>query len=217
MDYDGLKYSLKAIATCVDDARLLEGVGGYLHDIQGYTLMKMACDGPGSGAIVEIGSFMGKSTCYMALGTQRARREMVYAVDHFMGSPEHQKGQGCEVQAIVETGSTFHLFKENIARVGVSEYVNPIMASSREAAALWEQPIRLLFIDGDHSYEASKEDFESWSPFVVPGGLIAFHDIGHWPGVTQFYAELLSNAPNYTQILGVAGLNVVVKGDEAIP
>ena len=34
-----------------------------------------------------------------------------------------------------------------------------------------------LFIDGDHSYEGVKQDFEMYSPLVKAGGLIAFHDI----------------------------------------
>ena len=38
----------------------------------------------------------------------------------------------------------------------------------------------LLFIDGDHTYEGVRQDFEDYSPLVRPGGLIAFHDIA-WP------------------------------------
>jgi predicted O-methyltransferase YrrM len=34
-----------------------------------------------------------------------------------------------------------------------------------------------LFIDGDHSYEGVKQDFDMYSPLVRTGGLIAFHDI----------------------------------------
>jgi cephalosporin hydroxylase len=39
------------------------------------------------------------------------------------------------------------------------------------------RPIDVLFIDGDHTYEGALRDFELYSPFVRPGGLIAFHDI----------------------------------------
>lgn len=35
----------------------------------------------------------------------------------------------------------------------------------------------MLFIDGDHSYEACKKDYEEFSPYVKKGGLIVFHDI----------------------------------------
>jgi len=37
--------------------------------------------------------------------------------------------------------------------------------------------VDFLFIDGDHSYEGVKKDFEMYSPLVRKGGIIAFHDI----------------------------------------
>jgi len=39
------------------------------------------------------------------------------------------------------------------------------------------EPVDFLFIDGDHSYEGVKKDFEMYSPLVKRGGIIAFHDI----------------------------------------
>jgi predicted O-methyltransferase YrrM len=47
------------------------------------------------------------------------------------------------------------------------------VARVRELAA----PVDLLFIDGDHSYDAVRADYESYAPLVREGGLIAFHDI----------------------------------------
>ena len=38
-------------------------------------------------------------------------------------------------------------------------------------------PIDVLFIDGDHTYDGARADFERYAPLVRPGGLIAFHDI----------------------------------------
>lgn len=53
----------------------------------------------------------------------------------------------------------------------------------------------LLFIDGDHSYEGVKKDFEMYSPLVATGGTIAFHDIVDGPeasvgGVPKFWRGL---------------------------
>lgn len=58
-----------------------------------------------------------------------------------------------------------------------------------------DSPIDFLFIDGDHTYEGVKDDFERYSPFVSEGGLIAFHDIvdiEHDPDceVDRFWHEL---------------------------
>jgi predicted O-methyltransferase YrrM len=46
------------------------------------------------------------------------------------------------------------------------------------------EPLDLLFIDGDHEYEAVKSDFTNYGPLVRPGGLIVLHDI-----VRDFYAR----------------------------
>ena len=43
--------------------------------------------------------------------------------------------------------------------------------------ALAGEPIDVLFIDGDHTYEGVKADYELYSPLVRPGGVIGFHDI----------------------------------------
>lgn len=56
-------------------------------------------------------------------------------------------------------------------------------------------PLDFAFIDGDHSYDGVRSDFELWSPLVRPGGLVAFHDTirngDRWePGVEQFTREL---------------------------
>ena len=202
-------FQLKIVVEYLGLAQRLGQIPGYLHDMQGYALMLLAAHGPGDGEIVEIGSFMGKSTCWLAMGAKSVGREKVTAIDHFEGSPEHQAGARCEVETIVEEGTTFNRFLEHIKAMAVDDYVQPIVASSEEAATNWDKPIRLLFIDGDHSYEQSKKDFELWSPFVVPGGVVAFHDINDWPGVTQFYNELMASGRGYTEQFAVMGLNVI--------
>jgi len=42
---------------------------------------------------------------------------------------------------------------------------------------LGEKKLDFLFIDGDHSYEGVKKDFEMYYGLVEKGGIIAFHDI----------------------------------------
>ena len=56
-------------------------------------------------------------------------------------------------------------------------------------------PVDFLFIDGDHSYQGVRQDFESYSPFVRPGGLVAFHDVITHPsevdrGAVGFWREV---------------------------
>lgn len=209
MSLDWITVRLRTVVDFLEVNLQADLIPGYLHEVQGYALMILAESGPGVGGIVEIGSFFGKSTCWLAAGTKKAQREKVTAVDHFKGSPEHQAGQACASPLLEREGTTYNAFLENIRKFGVEDWVVPMRMSSEEAAAQWSGPIRLLFIDGDHSYEASKKDFETWAPFVVHGGVIAFHDIYEWTGVTQFYNELMANTKEYKQIMSVMGLNVI--------
>ena len=50
------------------------------------------------------------------------------------------------------------------------------VARSGTVAEGWSAPIDLLFIDGDHSEEGTRADWEAFSPHVVPGGVVIFHD-----------------------------------------
>jgi cephalosporin hydroxylase len=63
------------------------------------------------------------------------------------------------------------------------------------------RPVDVLFIDGDHRYEGVKADFETYSPLVRPGGLVAFHDIVPDPGqegmeVSRFWREISARHPS---------------------
>lgn len=65
-----------------------------------------------------------------------------------------------------------------------------------EVKALFrERTLDYLFIDGDHSYEGVRRDFEMYGPLVGKGGIVAFHDIVDGPaenvgGVPQFWREV---------------------------
>jgi len=54
------------------------------------------------------------------------------------------------------------------------------------------EPIELLMIDGYHTYEAAKSDFDNYSPLVKPGGIILFHDILD-PGPKKAFNEARMN------------------------
>lgn len=171
----------------------LANIDGFLKPKEGFALTLLAMHGPGNGAIVEIGSFKGRSTCFLALGTKLAGREKVIAIDHFLGSAEHQKGQSFEDEAIVADGSTLPTFHRNLAALDLSAQVDVMEMSSTAAAAAWREPIRLLFIDGDHGYDETKRDFELFTPHVAPDGIVCLHDVGTWPGVTRFHQEIVES------------------------
>lgn len=75
-----------------------------------------------------------------------------------------------------------------------------------------------LFIDGDHSYNGVKQDFEMYSPLVRPGGLIAFHDIVESEKhrrqncyVASFWSELQGNKREYIFDGSWGGIGILEK------
>jgi predicted O-methyltransferase YrrM len=132
------------------------------------------------GCIVEVGSFRGMSTIALAKGA----RVPVYAIE------PHEEFTGV-------LGGTFgpadrRAFFENLLQAGVVEQVRLVNLSSEVVAPGWQLPVGLLWIDGDHRYEAVRRDFECWEPHLR--GLVAFHDaIQPKLGPAQLIAELLES------------------------
>ena len=127
-------------------------VAGWCNPTEQLLLYTLARNGPGSGAIVEIGSYQGRSTICLAAGSVRTGRERVTAIEPFEVCP-------------------YDGFVANVARAGLTGHVEPIIGLSHQAVRSWTAPIRLLYIDANHSYEAICQDYRDWSPFVVAGGL----------------------------------------------
>jgi len=146
-------------------------VGGWLTDREAALLYTLARRCSGAGAIVEIGSWKGRSTICLAKGTRVGSQTPVYAIDPHtgMGGP-----YGANTW-------TFDEFKANIAAAGVEEAVIPLVQTSQDAVQEFEQPVELLFIDGGHDYDSVRRDFELWFPKVMDGGVIAFHDAAWSP------------------------------------
>ena len=123
-------------------------IEGWLSDEQGRYLCAAAAATRGAGAIVEIGSWKGRSTSWLALGASRAGRR-VHAIDPHEGSREDPSAH------------TLDAFLENLRRAGVSDTVEPLVMTSTRAAGVLTGPVELLFIDGDHSPAAVARDAEA--------------------------------------------------------
>jgi predicted O-methyltransferase YrrM len=140
---------------------------GWLNPKERPLLYNLAKACKGRGVIAEIGSWKGNSTSYLGTGSKMGPNAKVYAIDPHAQTYVHE---------MYSTKSTFETFKENIKKAGVEDIVVPIRAFSEEAAKTWDKPIELLWIDGDHSYKAAKLDFDLFFPFVIDGGVVAYHD-----------------------------------------
>ena len=71
---------------------------------------------------------------------------------------------------------TLDAFKRNIRKAGVNQYVELLRGTTAEIAPEWNQEIDLLFIDGDHSYEGVRFDWETFSKYLTDFSITVFHD-----------------------------------------
>jgi predicted O-methyltransferase YrrM len=150
----------------------------------------------GRRVIVEIGSYRGRSTCILALGSEGVGG-IVHAIDPHIDSSGHAEG--------TYIAGDHEQLLENARRFGVSDRIRPVVLRSDEARRGWDgTQIDLLWIDGDHSYEAVSADLGDWSGLVRPGGIICGHDYSDsWPGTKRAWDEFFARSPGFTRRPGV--------------
>lgn len=148
----------------------IKHIEGLLVPGQEKTLYTLAASLPPNSTIVEIGSFKGRSTACLALGSLSSSR--VYAIDTFKGNKEDF------IEGIqFEGGSFYSTFEKNMKTLGILKKIVPIIGLSSEVGESWKKPIDLLFIDGSHAYKDVKSDFDLFYPWVKSGGVVVFHDV----------------------------------------
>jgi len=160
----------------------IENIPGWMSEPDMRFLYNTAKTAKPRGVIVEIGSFKGRSTISLALGSMEGNKQFVYAIDKFAEFTTEQHK--------TLYPNFFDDFKRNVTNAGVKDIVKPIQMTSAEASMSWSDPISFLFIDGDHAYESVKQDFSLWARHIVIGGILAFHDTRSWPGPTQLAKEI---------------------------
>jgi hypothetical protein len=127
--------------------------------------------------IVELGVDYGYSVfafAYPKIGK-------VYGIDWF---------QGDEHAGIRDTYSIVMNMKDNVSKNFGINNIEIIKGEFNEVSKTWDKIINILHIDGLHTYQNVKNDFETWSKFLSHDGVILFHDIECFPEVRQFFDEL---------------------------
>lgn len=114
-----------------------------------------APDGTG----IEIGCYQGASLIALSLARQ-GRGEMIGIDDWSYRDVDHLK-EKCA---------------HHLEQAGVTAQL--IDSKSTAAVALVPQSLAFCFIDGDHTAPVIYEDIDNWTPKIVPGGIVAFHDYG---------------------------------------
>jgi MMP 1-O-methyltransferase len=157
-----------------------EAATGFMPAPEGLALHDAAARYAAKGPVLEVGTYCGKSTIYLAAAA-REKGQPVITVDHHHGSEENQPGWEYHDTTLVDprTGrlDTLPHVRATLAAAGVEEDVIVIVGRSANVARLWRTPLGMLFIDGGHTDVAATTDYESWAPWIAPGGLLAIHDV----------------------------------------
>src|SRR5690606_1944091 len=110
-----------------------------------------------------------------------------YAID------PHEGMVGAADQGIEKLQPSLDSFQNNIKKNDLTDMV--VLIKDYSYRVLWEEPISFLFIDGLHDYPNVARDFYKFSPFVISGGFIAFHDYAdYYPGVMALVNEVLDSS-----------------------
>lgn len=140
------------------------------------------------GCIIEVGAFRGRATAALAMGSLVGCKVPVYAIDpqeEFVGVYGGKFGPE-------DRGSFF----QTMLRLRLYPIIRLINLSSEWLSRDWPLPVRLLWIDGDHSYDGVKRDLDCWLPKLHDDASIVFDDaldpaIGPYRVIEQLIADPL--------------------------
>jgi predicted O-methyltransferase YrrM len=183
---------------------------GMMPPEQLLAVYRLAVTWPAVGDVVELGAWVGLTTCYLATASQVRGNGKVYAVDTFAGTKE---GDSQYPSIARHGGNTLAAFQDQVSRACVEDLVEPLVGYTTDVASTYPgRPVRMLLIDADHSYDGVRSDFETWAPHVAPGGLIVFHDY-LMPDVTRFVDNVVGDDQRFDMTPGeeVANLMAVTK------
>jgi hypothetical protein len=156
---------------------------------------------------VELGTHFGHSYFSFCQSVAEARlATKCYAVDTWHGD-EHSGQYTDDIFAqVVAHQQEYYAGFSQLLRMTFDEALN----------SFEENSIELLHIDGLHTYEAVRHDFETWLPKLAPGAVVVLHDTivrEHGFGVWKLWEELQAQYPNNLAFEHSSGLGVLQLGD----
>lgn len=168
-----------------DVLHAIDGVEGWLSTGQAARLYAAAAGCPAGGAIVEIGSFRGRST--IVLASAAAAGVTVTAIDPHAGNDRGPQ----EIEGFADEASADSLrFHRNLAAAGVDARVTHLRAFSHEVLDT-VGPSDVVYVDGAHRYRPARDDIAGYGAKVRDGGTLLIHDAFSSLGVTGAILRLL--------------------------
>ena len=157
-----------------------KNIKGFLDHAEGEFLFELAKAYCKKSFAVEIGSYCGKSACYIAAGCKQNNTFLI-SIDHHKGSEEQQFGQEYFDPELYNKDThsidTFPHFQATVKKFQFTETIIPLVMTSQSASKILSNNIDLIFIDGSHTFESARNDYQKWSQKLNNAGILAIHDI----------------------------------------
>ena len=197
---------------------------GFMPPDEGDALVAAAAEADATlGPFLEVGSYCGKSACYLGPVARRAGT-VLYCLDHHRGSEENQPGWEWHEPDLVDPAvgkiDTLPVFRRTVHDAGLEDAVVALVGDGPTVARNWSTPLSFLFIDGGHGAEPAGLDYELWTPWVAPGGLLAIHDVftdpadGGQAPHDRIYAPALASG-RFADSSATGSLRILRRLDEA--
>ena len=155
-------------------------VKGFLAHEEGILLYEMAKKYCTKSFAVEIGSYCGKSACYIGQACKTKGTHLI-TIDHHRGSEEQQFGEEYfdseEYDYKNNRVDTLPTLLRNISKFELDEHIRVVVDNSESASKKIKGEIDFLFIDGSHTFASARNDYESWKNKIRAGGILTIHDI----------------------------------------
>ena len=157
-----------------------DSIKGFLDLNEGIALYEEVKRVSESNFCVEIGSYCGKSTCFIGQACKENKSKLI-TIDHHKGSEEQQLGElyfDAEVyDEKLGRVNTLPLLEKNLAKFDLEDVLKPLVMDSISASKIVENNADLIFIDGSHTFESAESDYKLWKNKIKKGGTLAIHDI----------------------------------------
>lgn len=179
----------------VDLDNLVEMAGkipGMLSEESGKFLFTLCYTQQLQGDVVEIGSWQGYSTSFLARAVAESRNGRMYAIDHFKGNVGKEDFYAVEKSDLSDLQEKF---LENMHFLNLEQTVRLLSMPNHKAAEQLRSEavrVRFLFIDGDHSREGVQRDVDLFFPLLMKDSIVVFDDCSpSAPGVIEIVDKLL--------------------------
>lgn len=181
-------------------------IPGWLSRREGRLLYEFSKDLGNKGTVVEVGSFQGKSTAFLAQALKETGNKKVFSIDPHLGETHASKGSP-------KFGETFNKFVHNLKSLKLLDNVEAIRKTSASANKGWKKPIAVLNIDGLHEYEFAKQDLDLWLRYLIKDSVVVCHDaFSPFPEVFAAVKKTIFESGQY-RVVGVSDSQIfAIKG-----